>query len=323
MKLNQRQCFIILFAIVILLSALQLTLGGSSINWWTPNALEKDIIWDIRVPRTLLTWLIASALGLAGAVMQLLLRNPLAEPGITGVSGCAALVTIACLYFGWLPAFSFGLPALALVGGLLGVSLLMVLAGQRASPTRVILAGVAIATMSSAAMGLLLYLAPNPFAFQEWAFWHMGSLANKSWHSVMLALPGIVLAFPIVWLGRRFLYALTLSEETVATMGFDVARYRNWMLLAVALLTTASVVAAGVIGFVGLLAPHAVRLLGFNHPKYVLWLSPVTAILLLISFDTLAQLMSTARELPVGVLAALVGAPLLIVLLVRERKSHA
>ena len=126
----------------------------------------------------------------------------------------------------WLvTAFSFGLPALALVGGLLGVSLLMVLAGRRASPTRVILAGVAIATMSSAAMGLLLYLAPNPFAFQEWAFWHMGSLANKSWHSVMLALPGIVLAFPIVWLGRRFLYALTLSEETVATMGFDVARY--------------------------------------------------------------------------------------------------
>ena len=108
MKLSQRQCFIILFAIVILLSALQLTVGGSSINWWTPNALEKDIIWDIRVPRTLLTWLIASALGLAGAVMQLLLRNPLAEPGITGVSGCAALVTIACLYFGWLPPFPLG-----------------------------------------------------------------------------------------------------------------------------------------------------------------------------------------------------------------------
>ena len=323
MKLSQRHCYLILLGIAILLSVVPLTVGGSSLKWWAPNALESDIIWDIRVPRTVLTWSIAIALGLAGAVMQLLLRNPLAEPGITGVSGCAALVTITCLYFGWLPAFSFGLPALALVGGLFGVSLLMVLAGQRASPTRLILAGVAIATMSSAAMGLLLYLAPNPFAFQEWAFWHMGSLANKSWHSVMLALPGVVLALPLVWFGRRFLYALTLSEETVATMGFNVARYRNLMLLAVALLTTASVVAAGVIGFVGLLAPHAVRLIGFNHPKYVLWLSPITAILLLLSFDTIAQLMSTARELPVGVIAALVGAPLLIVLLVRERTRDA
>ncbi|MEC7643162.1 FecCD family ABC transporter permease [Idiomarina sp.] len=323
MKLSQRHCYLILLGIAILLSVVQLTVGGSSLKWWAPNALESDIIWDIRVPRTVLTWSIAIALGLAGAVMQLLLRNPLAEPGITGVSGCAALVTITCLYFGWLPAFSFGLPALALVGGLFGVSLLMVLAGQRASPTRLILAGVAIATMSSAAMGLLLYLAPNPFAFQEWAFWHMGSLANKSWHSVMLALPGVVLALPLVWFGRRFLYALTLSEETVATMGFNVARYRNLMLLAVALLTTASVVAAGVIGFVGLLAPHAVRLIGFNHPKYVLWLSPITAILLLLIFDTIAQLMSTARELPVGVIAALVGAPLLIVLLVRERTRDA
>tara|TARA_B100000700_G_scaffold331347_1_gene463358 strand:+ start:6595 stop:7566 length:972 start_codon:yes stop_codon:yes gene_type:complete len=323
MKLSSRQCIFSLVILFVGLSALQLTVAETPLNWWSPNALEQNIIWDIRIPRTVLTWVIAIALGFAGAVMQLLLRNPLAEPGITGVSGCAALVTIACLYFGWLPAYSFGLPALALVGGLTGVGLLMLLAGERASPTRVILAGVAIATMSSAGMGLLLYLAPNPFAFQEWAFWHMGSLANKSWHSVLLALPGVALALPLIWFGRRFLYALTLSEETVETMGFNVARYRNLMLLAVALLTTASVVAAGVIGFVGLLAPHAVRLLGFNHPKYVLWLSPLTSVLLLLSFDTLAQLVSTARELPVGVLAALVGAPLLIVLLMRERGRHA
>ncbi|PYE32011.1 iron complex transport system permease protein [Idiomarina fontislapidosi] len=323
MKLSSRQCIFSLVILFVGLSALQLTVAETPLNWWSPNALEQNIIWDIRIPRTVLTWVIAIALGFAGAVMQLLLRNPLAEPGITGVSGCAALVTIACLYFGWLPAYSFGLPALALVGGLTGVGLLMLLAGERASPTRVILAGVAIATMSSAGMGLLLYLAPNPFAFQEWAFWHMGSLANKSWHSVLLALPGVALAVPLIWFGRRFLYALTLSEETVETMGFNVARYRNLMLLAVALLTTASVVAAGVIGFVGLLAPHAVRLLGFNHPKYVLWLSPLTSVLLLVSFDTLAQLVSTARELPVGVLAALVGAPLLIVLLMRERGRHA
>lgn len=323
MKLSSRQCIFSLVILFVGLSALQLTVAETPLNWWSPNALEQNIIWDIRIPRTVLTWVIAIALGFAGAVMQLLLRNPLAEPGITGVSGCAALVTIACLYFGWLPAYSFGLPALALVGGLTGVGLLMLLAGERASPTRVILAGVAIATMSSAGMGLLLYLAPNPFAFQEWAFWHMGSLANKSWHSVLLALPGVALALPLIWFGRRFLYALTLSEETVETMGFNVARYRNLMLLAVALLTTASVVAAGVIGFVGLLAPHAVRLLGFNHPKYVLWLSPLTSVLLLVSFDTLAQLVSTARELPVGVLAALVGAPLLIVLLMRERGRHA
>ncbi len=323
MKLSSRQCIFSLVILFVGLSALQLTVAETPLNWWSPNALEQNIIWDIRIPRTVLTWVIAIALGFAGAVMQLLLRNPLAEPGITGVSGCAALVTIACLYFGWLPAYSLGLPSLALVGGLTGVGLLMLLAGERASPTRVILAGVAIATMSSAGMGLLLYLAPNPFAFQEWAFWHMGSLANKSWHSVLLALPGVALALPLIWFGRRFLYALTLSEETVETMGFNVARYRNLMLLAVALLTTASVVAAGVIGFVGLLAPHAVRLLGFNHPKYVLWLSPLTSVLLLVSFDTLAQLVSTARELPVGVLAALVGAPLLIVLLMRERGRHA
>ena len=110
MKLSQRQCFIILFAIVILLSALQLTVGGSSINWWTPNALEKDIIWDIRVPRTLLTWLIASALGLAGAVMQLLLRNPLAEPGIRVrcfSDYCVSLLWLVTRLFLWAAGIGF------------------------------------------------------------------------------------------------------------------------------------------------------------------------------------------------------------------------
>ncbi|WP_164976539.1 iron ABC transporter permease [Idiomarina sp. 29L] len=300
--------------------------GVTLLDWWQSGTLsvyQKTILVDIRLPRLVLALVNGAALGLAGAAMQLLLRNPLAEPGLTGVSSGAALTTVAVLYFGLLPTFSWLLPFIALAGGLAAIIVVVMMAGGYADVNRVILAGVAISSLAGAAMALLLYLAPNPFAFQEWSQWTLGSLANRGWSHVMLMLPLAFVGAVLVLTQTRFLTALTFSEETVVSMGYSYPIRRNLVLIAVALLTGSSVVSVGIIGFVGLLAPHVVRLLGLGHPKHVLSMSALTGALLVLSIDIFVRLMSVGRELPLGVVAAVIGAPLLIFLLVRQKARHA
>lgn len=301
--------------LAVILSGWHLNQGAATVNWLDLNDLQYTIVMDIRLPRWLLVLANGMALGLAGAALQLLLRNPLAEPGLIGVSSMSALVTVTLLYFGWLAAFSWWLPLAAVAGGLAGLLLVVLLAGRQHDIYRIILAGVAVSSLAGSAMGLILYLAPNPFAFQEWSQWTLGSLANRSWSHLGLLLPCLLIGTLLLWWTRTLLTALTLSEQTVATLGFRLVSQRNGVLLAVAVLVAGSVVSVGIIGFVGLLAPHSVRLLGQEHPQRVLWLSAPAGALLLLAMDIATRLISGARELPIGIVAALVGAPLLVALL--------
>ncbi|WP_290654147.1 iron ABC transporter permease [Idiomarina sp.] len=306
----------------ILLSAWHLSQGPVTLQITELSQLQKTILLDIRLPRWLLVIGNGMALGLAGATLQLLLRNPLAEPGLIGVSSMSALTTVAVLYFGMLGMSSFLLPLVALAGGLLGLLVILLLAWRQHDVYRVILAGVAVSSLAAALMGLILYLAPNPFAFQEWSLWTLGTLANRSWSHLLLLLPCLVLGVALLASARHLLTALTLSEQTVATLGFKLVSQRNMILLAVALLVAGSVVSAGIIGFIGLLAPHCIRLLGEQHPQRVLWLSAPAGALLLLSMDIITRVISGPRELPVGIVAALVGAPLLIALLMRQYRQQ-
>jgi len=315
--------------LIIALSAWHLSQGSSGLtlwDWWRTDALsayQQAILADIRLPRLVLAVVNGAVLGLAGAAMQLLLRNPLAEPGLTGVSSGAALTTVAVLYFGLLPTFSWLLPFIALTGGLAAIVVVVVMAGNYADVNRVILAGVAISSLAGAIMALLLYLAPSPFAFQEWSQWTLGSLANRGWSHVNLMLPFALIGAVLVLTQSRFLTALTFSEETVVSMGYSYPTRRNLVLIAVALLAGSSVVSVGIIGFVGLLAPHLVRLVGLNHPKQVLSMSALAGAVLVLSIDIFVRLISVGRELPLGVVAAVIGAPLLIALLVRQKSRQA
>lgn len=306
--------------LILLLSAWHLSQGSADIDWLAVTELQRTIIWEIRLPRWLLAIVNGIALGLSGAALQLLLRNPLAEPGLIGVSSMSALFTVTALYFGWAAASSWFLPLLALVGGLSGLLLVVVMAGRTYDIHRVILAGVAVSSLAAAAMGLILYLAPNPFAFQEWSLWTLGSLANRSWPQLYLVLPVVVVGVGLLVFWRQLLTALTLSEQTVASMGFKLVSQRNGILLAVATMVSGSVVSVGIIGFIGLLAPHTVRLLGVQHPQKVLWYSAPAGAVLLLAMDILTRLISGPRELPIGIVSALVGAPLLIALLFRQQR---
>lgn len=310
-------------ALTILVIVWHLGSGGSSWSLWPANALELYILEEIRIPRLLLAGINGMALGTAGAVLQLMLRNPLAEPGITGISGGAAVATVAALYLGQLNPVGLTLPLIGMLGGGLALVCLWGFAGRSPQGVRIILVGVALSAIFGAIIAVLLNLAPNPFAFQEWALWLMGSVANRGWDYVWLALPAILLGFALLWWQRRFIQIQVFDEKTVATMGFHTRRSTFVLLLAVTLLTSVSVVTAGIIGFIGLIAPHFVRLLGGRQPLTIVFGSAGGGALLLIMVDALIKNIATRVELQLGVVIALIGAPWLLVLLLRQRAIHA
>lgn len=309
-----------------------LNLGATSVPVWStlwaalgtqPLSPEQDIYWqiisEIRLPRLLLASLVGLSLGMAGAAMQGLLRNPLAEPGIMGVSSGAALLAVLVLYFGLVGWHSALLPLSAVLGSGLGLLLVMLIAGRAASVTTLILAGVACSALFSGAIALALSLAPNPFAMQEMSFWLMGSVAHRDLNQVLMVLPFIGLGLLLLWRGGRYLQVLTLGEDTASSMGFDPARQRLGLLTGVALLTGASVAVAGVVGFVGLMVPHMVRPLVKQNPRHLLFISALAGAIFVLLIDALAQWLSPGPELKIGVLMSLLGGPFFLVLLLRRR----
>lgn len=311
---------------VILAFALMLTLwhlGSGGENWslLPHNDLETFIFTEIRLPRVILAFCNGVALGLAGSILQLLLRNPLAEPGITGVAGGAALATVATLYLGAVGPVSWWLPAVGLLGGLMTLGLLWLLSGRQPRGIRIILVGVALSAISGALIAVVLNLAPNPFAFQEWALWLMGSVANRGWAYVWLILPLLVVSIFLLLTQSRYIQAQIFDESTAQTLGFNESWSKFLLLLVTALLVSGSVVTAGVIGFIGLVAPHLVRLLGIRRPNQLIYCSGVVGGILLIGVDALVQTIPTRVELQLGVVIALIGAPWLLLLLHRSGRG--
>lgn len=287
------------------------------------SSLETLLLMELRLPRALLGLLVGASLGLAGAAMQGFLRNPLAEPGVIGVSSCAAFGAVLAFYSGLSLTFPLALPLGGIAGAFLSVLLLHLLAGREASTLSIILAGVAINAFSAALTSLVLNFAPNPYAALEIVFWIMGSLADRSMEHVQLVAPIMLLGWLLLLASGRGLDALTLGEDTAASLGIDLGYLRLKLILGTALAVGAAVAVSGAIGFVGLVVPHLLRPLVGQQPARLLPASALAGAALLLAADLLVRLMPTGPELKLGVVTALVGAPIFLLLLHRLRREMA
>jgi iron complex transport system permease protein len=286
-----------------------------------PNAATLTLILaEIRLPRAILAVLVGGTLGLCGAVLQGLLRNPLAEPGLLGASSAAALGAVIVFYHGLAATSPLALPIGGIAGAMIGVLLILVLAGRGARPTTLILAGVAVNSLAGALTALALNLAPSPFASLEIVFWMLGSLADRSFEHVHAVLPFILLGWPMLLLLRRPLEALTLGEDVAASLGFDLRRLQLLAVLGTGLTVGACVSVAGNIGFVGLVVPHLLRPWVGHHPGRLIAPSALGGAALLLAADLLTRTPVLGQELKLGVVTALVGAPLFLHLLWRLRR---
>lgn len=287
---------------------------------------EADTAWlimrEVRLPRTLLAALVGASLGLAGATLQGFLRNPLADPGIIGISSSASLGAVVALYTGISLLFPLALPLMGIAGALACVLLLQGLAG-RGGVLSLILAGVAVSSVCAALMSLALNLSPNPYAAAEIVFWLMGSVTDRSMDHVLLAAPFMVLGWVLLAVSARALDALSLGEEAAASLGVDVPRTRLLIVLGTAVSVGAGTAVAGGIGFVGLIVPHLLRPLVEHSPSRLLLASALGGAVLLLAADIVVRLATVGAELKLGVLTALVGAPFFLWLILRTRTELA
>ena len=280
----------------------------------------RAVLLELRLPRALLGLLVGAMLGLGGAVLQGYLRNPLAEPSVLGTSNAGALGAVIALYFGLSQAHPFSLPLLAIAGALIGLAPLMLLAGRAESPLSLILAGIAVGTLAGAGISLALNLAPNPFAAMEIMSWLMGSLEDRSFAHLWLALPCVAIGGSLLLWNGRALDALTLGEDTAQTLGVDLQALRWRILGGTAIGVGGAVAVSGAIGFVGLIVPHLLRPLTDRAPSSLLLPSALGGAALLSAADIAVRLIPTDMELRLGVLTALLGVPVFLYHLARERR---
>jgi len=279
------------------------------------------VMREIRLPRALLGVMVGASLGLSGAALQGYLRNPLAEPGLIGVSSSAALGAVIALQSGAAAAFALALPLAALTGALIAVLLILLLAGPRGSSLTLILAGIAIGALAGALTSLALNLSPNPFAVAETVFWMLGSLADRSFTHVGLALPFMLAGWILMAGLGRGLDALTLGEDAAAALGIRLDRLRLMLVLGVAASVGAATAVAGAIGFVGLVVPHLLRPLVRGRPGALLAASAFGGAAMVLAADIAVRLVLPERDLKLGVLMAIVGAPLFLHLIYRTRSA--
>ena len=289
---------------------------------WLNGTLQSLIITELRLPRTILGVVIGAALGLSGAVMQGYLRNPLADPGLFGVSSSAALGAVASLYFG-LAGLAFVLPLFALAGAGVGMALLAVLAGRAGSLTLFTLAGMLLASLTGALTALLISLAPTPFASSEIVTWLMGAITDRSWDDLAIALPFMLAGMLLLAFTGRALDALTLGESAARSLGIDTTRLQLQVVLGVGLCVGGSVAAAGIVGFVGLIVPHLVRPLARHRPSAVLLPAALAGAVLVLLADCGVRILPSTTELRLGIAMSLLGAPFFLALLYRMRRTLA
>jgi iron complex transport system permease protein len=323
-------------ALVLVLVVLLIILGVASISiGYTPlplrqalqdalqgrMSLEALVLIELRIPRMLLGMLVGFSLGIAGAAMQGLLRNPLADPGITGVSGMAALGAVLMFYYGVAGSFALSLPLGGVVGAATATVLLYGIAGSGAGTMTLILAGVAINSFSGALTSLALNLAPNPFAVTEIVYWLLGSLADRSMSYVTLVVPLMIVGWVLIaWTGPA-LDGLTLGEDTAASMGFNLGRLRLQLIVGTALCVGSAVAVTGAIAFVGLVVPHLLRPWVRHRPGKLLVISGLGGAALTLLADIVVRSLPIRPELKLGVVLAMIGAPFLFALIWRLRSE--
>ena len=289
--------------------------------WGADMETAGLIVREVRLPRALLGLMLGATLGLSGAALQGYLRNPLAEPGLIGVTAAASLGAVITLYSGISALFAAALPLGGMAGACVAVALVHVLAGRFVGSLSLILAGVAITSLAGALTALALNYAPSPFAALEIIFWMMGSLADRSWTHVWVAAPFMVLGWALLVGVGRALDALTLGEEAARSLGFDIARLRLRIIFGTALSVGAATSVAGSVGFVGLVVPHLLRPLTGHRPGPLLIASALGGAVLTLAADILVRVVSVERELKLGVVTALIGAPFFLHLVLSARRS--
>lgn len=293
----------------------------------TLDPLHRTVLVELRLPRLLAAWIVGGGLAIAGCTFQAVLRNPLADPSFIGVSGGAAVAAAAALSLAPLLGLG-GLPPpllvpLAALLGALGAALLVLRIAEVDGETPAItllLAGLAINAIAGGLLGLIAYTA-NDTTLRVITLWLFGSLGRAGWSELTIAAPLLLVAGLLLWRQRRELNALLLGEAEAAHIGIDVEALKRRSTLLAVLSTALAVAIAGVIGFVGLMVPHLLRmLLGPDH-RALLPLSFLGGALLLSLADTVARIAASPAELPVGIVTALLGAPFFIVLLLRWRRD--
>ena len=284
------------------------------------DPIPRDIVLGLRLPRVLLGVLVGGGLAIAGATFQALLRNPLAEPYILGISGGASVGAVLVLAFGWAAAGSWALPLAAFAGAIVAIAMVFGVATStgRAMDVRVLLlAGVVVAAFFSACITLILSVSPAR-TIQSAVLWIMGSLAAATWRGVLLTAAYTLPASLVLLAFARPLNLMAIGEETAAYLGAEVEHVKRAALLIAALITASGVAVAGVIGFVGLVVPHAVRLVIGSDHRALLPLSFLAGGTFLTAADLVARLALAPTEIPIGVITAFVGVPFFLLLLRRS-----
>jgi iron complex transport system permease protein len=279
------------------------------------------VMREIRLPRALLGLMIGASLGLSGAVLQGFLRNPLAEPGLLGVSASASLGAVLAIYTGLSLVFPLALPLMALAGAVLAVVIVQQLAGKGAGGLAVILAGVAVSSLAGAMTSLVLNLSPNPFAAMEIVYWMLGSLTDRSMLHVQLAAPFILVGWVLLFSLGPSLDALTLGPDAAASMGVSIRRVQWLAILGTAASVGAATAVSGAIGFAGLVVPHLLRPLVGAQPSRLLPVSALGGASMILAADILVRVIAPGRDLKLGVLTAIVGAPFFLWLVFRTRRG--
>lgn len=287
------------------------------------QSLAANVVGEIRLPRLILALVIGATLGMSGAAMQGLLRNPLADPGVLGVSSGAAFGAICTLYFGVAASAWYWLPGAAIVGALLTLLMVYLLAGLHSSMLALILAGTAMSAIMVGLIAVALNFAPSMYAMQEIVFWMLGSLANRHFDHVSIALPLVVISWIMMLSRYRFLDALSLGEDSARSLGFSNQRERWILLLGIAIGVGACVAVSGAIGFIGLVIPHLLRPFVGYRPGRLMFASALGGALLLVLADILVRQFDTARELKLGVVTSLIGAPFFLLLILKTRSRWA
>lgn len=323
MKLN-----LILAALLIILCCGSLFVGYAPLTvrdvidglfgWNSDTAV---VVQSVRLPRMLLGVLVGAAFSMAGAALQGLLRNPLAEPSVIGVAPSAGFGAVIALYFGWTAITPFALPLAAMLGALVAAVLLFAIASRDASVLTLILAGAAISSLAIALTSLAVNFASNPFAISEIVYWLMGSLKDRSFAELSIGAPFILLGLALLLWGGRGLDALALGEDVAASLGVNLRRLAVVVLGGVSLTVGAATAVTGAIGFVGLVVPHILRPFVGYEPQRLLLPSALGGAILVVAADTAVRALHTTPELMIGVVTSLIGAPFFLHLIIATRRS--
>lgn len=322
-------------AAITLASLLVFTMGAALFLGYAPLGVA-DVLWalggvgderhvfivqEIRLPRILLGAMVGGSLGLAGAAIQGLLRNPLADPSVIGISASAGLGAVVAIYYGFAAMAAIAIPVFAIGFSITAMLILVWLAGKDASILTLILAGVAISSLAAALTSLAMNLSDNPFSLNDIILWLLGSLANRSYTELFLAGPFMVVGWALLIAARGSLPALSLGEDAAASLGVDLRRLRLQIIFGAALSVGGSVAVSGAIGFVGLVAPHLVRPFVGHDPGRLLVPSAFAGALLLVLADIGVRVLPGETELKLGVVTALLGAPFFLWLIIYTRRS--